>query len=82
MKNLDVFERKRLEYVLKLVKDEIEKNSKLFSKLLQDTEDEEVIYNMSRTYDTKINNLKKSLLSPYFARVDFKADDEKEIKKV
>ena len=54
----------------------------MYSKMLRDTEDEEVIYNMSRTYNTKIKNLEKSLLSPYFARIDFKADDENEMKKL
>ena len=82
MKNLENFEVKRLAYVLNLVKDEIEKNNKMYSKMLRDTEDEEFIYNMSRTYTTKIKNLEKSLLSPYFARIDFKADDENEMKKL
>lgn len=82
MKKLENFEVKRLAYVLNLVKDEIEKNNKMYSNLLKDTEDEEVIYNMSRTYTTKIKNLEKSLLSPYFARIDFKADDENELKKL
>ena len=82
MKNLENFEVERLAYVLNLVKDEIEKNNKMYSKMLRDTEDEEVIYNMSRTYTTKIKNLEKSLLSPYFARIDFKADDENEMKKL
>lgn len=82
MKNLENFEVERLAYVLNLVKDEIEKNNKMYSNLLKDTEDEEFIYNMSRTYTTKIKNLEKSLLSPYFARIDFKADDENEMKKL
>lgn len=82
MKKLEESEVKRLEYVLNLVKDEIAKNNKLYSKILQDTEDEEFIYNMSRTYDTKIKNLEKSLSTPYFARIDFKADDENELNKI
>ena len=82
MKKLDDFEIERLAYVLELVKEEIQKNNKLYSKMLKDTEDEEIIYNMSRTYSTKINNLEKALLVPYFARVDFKADDEDEFKKL
>lgn len=82
MKKLENFEVERLAYVLNLVKDEIEKNNKMYSNLLKDTEDEEFIYNMSRTYTTKIKNLEKSLLSPYFARIDFKADDENELKKL
>ena len=82
MKKLEESEVKRLEYVLNLVKEEITKNNKLYSKILQDTEDEEFIYNMSRTYDTKIKNLEKSLSTPYFARIDFKADDENESNKI
>ena len=82
MKKLENFEGERLAYVLKLVKEEIEKNNQMYSKMLRDTEDEEVIYNLSRTYSSKIKNLEKSLLSPYFARIDFKADDENVIKKL
>ena len=82
MKNLEISEVKRLAYVLNLVKEEIEKNNQMYSKMLRDTEDEEFIHNMSKTYTTKIKNLEKSLLSPYFARIDFKADDENEIKKL
>lgn len=39
MKNLENFEVERLVYVLSLVKDEIEKNNKMYSKMLRDTED-------------------------------------------
>ena len=82
IKTLDSFEVNRLKYVIQLVKEEIEKNDILYRKMFQNTEDEEVIYNMSRTYETKIKNLEKSLLAPYFARIDFKADDKNKKEKI
>lgn len=82
MKNIKYYEIERLKYILNLVKEEIKKNNKMYIKMLENTEDEEVIYNMSRTYSTKIRNLEKSLLVPYFARIDFKADDEEKTEKL
>lgn len=82
MKKIENYEIERLKYVLNLVKEEIEKNNRMYSRMLENTEDEEVIYNMSRTYSTKIRNLEKSLLVPYFARIDFKADDEEKTEKL
>lgn len=76
MKEIEEYELKRLKEIIRLVKEELQRNNILFSRLLQDVNDEEIIYSMSRKYDNKIKNLEKSLLTPYFARIDFKADDE------
>ena len=82
MKQLEKEEIEKLKIVIKLVKEEIEKNNKLYEKIFQDGKDEEFIDYMSRTYDTKIKNLTKALSSPYFARIDFKANDENKIEKI
>ena len=82
MKQLEKEELEKLNIVIKLVKEEIEKNDKLYSNMLKNVENEEVMYHMSRTYNTKIKNLEKALSTPYFARVDFKADDENKIEKI
>ncbi len=76
MKKLEEYELKRLKEIIRLVKEELQRNNILYSRLLQDVCDEEIIYSMSIKYDNKIKNLEKSLLIPYFARIDFKADDE------
>ena len=82
LKQLEKEELEKLNIVIKLVKEEIEKNNKLYSQTLQNTENEEVTYYMLRTYETKIKNLEKALLIPYFARVDFKAEDENKMEKL
>lgn len=76
MKHLERFELNYLNIIIELIKKELQRNSMLYNKLLEDMDDEEIIYSMSRRYDNKIKNLEKSLLTPYFARIDFKADDE------
>ena len=53
MKNLEKDEISKLEQVLKLVKEEIKKNNLLYSRMLKDTNDEDLIYQMSNTYSTK-----------------------------
>ena len=50
--------------------------------MLKDTNDEDLIYQMSNTYSTKIKNLEKALISPYFARIEFKANDSKNAEKI
>lgn len=82
MKQLEKEEKEKLKVTIELVKEELIRNNKLYSKMLQDVEDEEVIYHMSKTYDTKIKNLERAVLTPYFARIDFKADDENEVEKI
>ena len=82
LKQLEKEEKEKLKVTIELVKEELIRNNKLYSKMLQDVEDEEVIYHMSKTYDTKIKNLERAVLTPYFARIDFKADDENEVEKI
>lgn len=82
MKNLEKYEINKLEQVLKLVKEEIKKNNALYSRMLKDTHDEDLIYQMSNTYNNKIKNLEKALLNPYFARIDFKANDVNNAEKI
>ena len=82
MKQIDKIEISKLKNVLEQVKNEIERNEKLYSQILRQTEDEEVTYYLTRTYENKIKNLERALSVPYFARVDFKANDEDETKKI
>ena len=75
MKKLEEFELKKLREILKLTKEELERNDKIYYKLLQNTEDEQTIYEMTKRYDNKMRNLEKALKTPYFARVDFTEED-------
>lgn len=82
MKQLENYELEKLSNIIELVKKEIERNNKLYNKMFQDTKDEELIYSLSRTYYTKIKNLERAKSKPYFARIDFKADDENNFQKI
>lgn len=75
-------EKRKIKEVLKLVKENAKLNEKQFEKMSQITDDEYMLYNLSRDYEMKDRNLKRALLNPYFARVDFKADDEKKCDEV
>lgn len=79
---LEESEIKKLKEVLKLVKQNLDRQEVLYSKLLKGNDDENVIYSMSKTYNNKIKNLQNALLTPYFARVNFKASDMDELEKI
>lgn len=84
MKNSEEFkiERKKLKETIGLVKENLENENAYYDKIEQTTTDEYMLYKMARTYATKIKNLKRALKNPYFARIDFKADDEKKTKEL
>ena len=84
MKNSEEFkiERKKLKETIGLVKENLENENAYYNKIEQTTTDEYMLYKMARTYATKIKNLKRALKNPYFARIDFKADDEKKTKEL
>lgn len=82
MKKIEDYEVEKLNAVLELVKEEIKRNDLLYSKMLKETYNDDLIFEMSKSYDNKIRNLKKASLNPYFARIDFKADDAKVVEKI
>ena len=72
-------EREKLKEVLKIAEKELKEEEMIFHNLEKHTTDEFILYELQKKTYTKINNLKKALLVPYFARVDFKEEkDEKE----
>lgn len=76
-------EKNKLEYILKLTKEELEKNNIAYSKVLQNTDkDDLLIYEMSNMYSGKIKKLEKALLAPYFARIEFRATDGSNAEKI
>ena len=75
-------EKRKIKEVIKLAKENLEVNEKQFEKISQITEDEYLLYTLSRDYETKNRNLKRAIDNPYFARVDFKADDEEKCEEI
>ena len=58
-------EEKKVKEVIELVEENINTNEKIYEKRSQLTDDEYLLYTLSREYETKNKN-------PYFARIDFK----------
>ena len=75
-------EEKKIKEVIELVEDNISTNEKIYEKRSQLTDDEYLLYTLSREYETKNKNLHRALKNPYFARIDFKADDENKCEKI
>ena len=81
MKEFEEYETRKLQKVLELIREDLKKNNILYTKMLEDINDDEMLYHMSRTYTNKIKNLENALNLPYFARIDFKPNDIKETEK-
>lgn len=82
MKEFEEYETRKLQKVLELIREDLKRNNILYTKMLEDINDDEMLYHMSRTYTNKIKNLENALNSPYFARIDFKPNDIKEAEKI
>lgn len=82
LKQLEEYEIKKLENVIELVKENIQDNEMLYKNMNQNTDDKYLLYNLAREYDNKRRNLNRALLNPYFARIDFKANDVNEVEKI
>lgn len=65
-------EEKKVKEVIELVEENINTNEKIYEKRSQLTDDEYLLYTLSREYETKNKNLHRALKNPYFARIDFK----------
>lgn len=74
-------EKEKLKEVITKTKEELEVTRKSYEKLEQNTYDEESVYNLSKSYLTKIRNLEKSIKNPYFARINFK-EEQGELQKI
>ncbi|MDR0286587.1 MAG: AAA family ATPase [Clostridiales bacterium] len=68
-------EKQKLIETLDLVKQNLENMKRLYDKLDENVPDDYVFNNLSKLYSTKIKNLEKSLLNPYFARIDFRENN-------
>lgn len=79
---LDKEEIKKVSDTIEIVKSNIEEYEILYSNLLKGNADEQYIQNMSKEYSNKLKNLNKSILEPYFARIDFKEDKKSNVQKI
>lgn len=79
---IDKEEIKKVSDTIEIVKSNIEEYEILYSNLLKENADEQYIQNMSKIYSNKLKNLNNAVSVPYFARVDFKEDKQKNIQKI
>ena len=79
---MDEKEKRKIKEIIKLVKENLILNEKQFDQMCQITDDEYLLYTLSREYETKDRNLKRAIDNPYFARVDFKAEDEEKCEEI
>lgn len=79
---MDEKEKRKIKEIIKLVKENLILNEKQFDQMCQITDDEYLLYTLSRDYETKDRNLKRAIDNPYFARVDFKADDDEKCEEI
>lgn len=75
-------EREKLKEIIKTVQKELEEEEKLFDTLEKNSTDEFILYELQKKKYTKIKNLEKALLNPYFARIDFKENNQKQEQEV
>ena len=79
---LENAEIKKVSDTIEIVKNNIEEFEILYSNLIKENSDEEFVRNMSKEYSNKLKNLRKALMTPYFARIDFKEDNVTNIQKI
>ena len=79
---LENAEIKKVSDTIEIVKNNIEEYEILYSKLIKENSDEEFVRNMSREYSNKLKNLRKALMTPYFARIDFKENNVNNVQKI
>ena len=75
-------EKKKLKEVLIITKKELEEEEFIFNNLEKHSTDEFILYELQKKTYTKIQSLKKALLVPYFARIDFKEDNQDNTQKI
>lgn len=73
---------KKVSDTIEIVKNNIEEYEMLYSNLIKENSDEEFVRNMSKEYSNKLKNLRKALMTPYFARIDFKEDNVNNVQKI
>lgn len=79
---LENAEIKKVSDTIEIVKNNIEEYEILYSNLIKENSDEEFVRNMSREYSNKLKNLRKALMTPYFARIDFKENNVNNVQKI
>ena len=79
---IDREEIKKVSDTIEIVKSNIEEYEILYSNLIKRNSDEEFVRNMSKEYSNKLKNLRKALMIPYFARIDFKENNVNNVKKI
>lgn len=73
---------KKVSDTIEIVKNNIKEYEMLYSNLIKENSDEEFVRNMSKEYSNKLKNLRKALMTPYFARIDFKEDNVNNVQKI
>ena len=79
---LENAEIKKVSDTIEIVKNNIEEYEMLYSNLIKENSDEEFVRNMSKEYSNKLKNLRKALMTPYFARIDFKENNITNVQKI
>lgn len=79
---IDREEIKKVSDTIEIVKSNIEEYEILYSNLIKRNSDEEFVRNISKEYSNKLKNLRKALMTPYFARIDFKENNVNNVKKI
>jgi len=79
---LEHAEIKKVSDTIEIVKYNIEEYEILYSNLIKENSDEEFVRNMSKEYSNKLKNLRKALMTPYFARIDFKENNVNNAQKI
>lgn len=79
---LENAEIKKVSDTIEIVKNNIEEYEMLYSNLIKENSDEEFVRNMSKEYSNKLKNLRKALMTPYFARIDFKENNVNNVQKI
>ena len=79
---LENAEIKKVSDTIEIVKNNIEEYEILYSNLIKENLDEEFVRNMSKEYSNKLKNLRKALMTPYFARIDFKENNINNVQKI
>lgn len=79
---LENAEIKKVSDTIEIVKNNIEEYEMLYSNLIKENSDKEFVRNMSKEYSNKLKNLRKALMTPYFARIDFKENNVNNVQKI
>ena len=75
-------EQEKVNEFVDLAKNELEELEILYKKIEENSQDEFLQLELSKTYVNKIKKFNKAILIPFFARVDFKEDNKNDSDKI